>query len=110
MGHKKMAASALPTVHARKDKRPSQYNSRYLQKARARGSQSGHRGTITAEIEVCGKKLTELQKLAPEMWRQHLKQRVKAARKVGDDEKAEVILKMLTKEAQKKRWQRVNYS
>ena len=65
---------------------------------------------ITAEIEVCGKKLTELQKLAPEMRRQRLKQRVKAARKVGGDEKAEVILKMLTKEAQKKRWQRVNYS
>ena len=29
---------------------------------------------------------------------------------MGDDEKAEVILQMLTKEAQKKRWQGVNYS
>ena len=61
------------------------------------------RAMVDAEILICLRKIEELKLKAPEMRRQHLKNRLQVARDNGQEEKAAEILRILHREASRKR-------
>ena len=62
------------------------------------------REVLNAELIICHAKIEDLKLKAPEMRRKHLKGRLKLAQERGDEEAAAAILKILHKEASRKRW------
>ncbi len=59
---------------------------------------------------VCDLKIKKLSKDAPALHRQHLLDMVSSAEDTGNPNRAKEILKILQREAQKKRWNCINYS
>jgi hypothetical protein len=59
---------------------------------------------------VCNLKVKTLSKDAPALCRQHLLDIISSAEDSGDSNGTKEILKILQREAQKKRWKRINYS
>ena len=63
---------------------------------------------VKAEVYICCKKIEELRLKAPEMRRQHLKNRLQHHRDRGDEKAAAAVLRILHREASVKRWRRVH--
>ncbi len=59
---------------------------------------------------VCNLEVKTLSKDAPTLCQQHLLDIISSAEDSGDSNRAKEILKILQREAQKKRWKRINYS
>jgi hypothetical protein len=62
---------------------------------------------LAIELHVCKQKLLELAKDAPEQRHQHLKDCKKRAKDEGDEERAKAVERILQREANSKRWKRV---
>ncbi len=58
---------------------------------------------------VCDLKVKKLSKDVPALHQQHLLDMISSAEDTKDSNRAKEILKMLQREAQKKRWKRINY-
>jgi hypothetical protein len=58
---------------------------------------------------VCDLEFKKLSKDAPTLCRQHLLDMVSSAEDTGNPNRAKEILKILQREAHKKRWNRINY-
>jgi hypothetical protein len=67
-------------------------------------------GTICTQIMVCDLEIKKLSKDAPALRRQHLLDMVSSAEDTGNPNHAKELLKILQREAQKKRWNCINYS
>jgi hypothetical protein len=67
-------------------------------------------GTICAQIMVCDLKVKTLSKDAPALCQQHLLDIILSVEDSGDSNRTKEILKILQREAQKKRWKHINYS
>ena len=65
---------------------------------------------VECEIAHAHRKILELKLLAPEMRRKHLKKCLQRAKDKGDETKAAEILRILHKEANRKRHARIKYS
>jgi hypothetical protein len=59
---------------------------------------------------VCDLEVKKLSKDAPALRLQHLLDMILSAEDTGDSNRAKEILKILQREAQKKRWKGINYS
>ncbi len=66
-------------------------------------------GTICTQIMVCNLEVKKLSKDVPALRRQHLLDMISSAEDNGDSNRAKEILEILQREAQKKRWKRINY-
>jgi hypothetical protein len=67
-------------------------------------------GTICTQIMVCNLEVKKLSKDAPALRRQHLLDMISSVEDSGDSNRAKEILKILQREAQKKRWKCINQS
>ena len=68
------------------------------------------RDELNAEYYVTNREIERLAKLAPKLRRQHLKDLIRKAKQQGDVDRAATILRILHREASRKRWRRVNRS
>jgi len=68
------------------------------------------REELNAEFHLTQQKLDDYAKKAPKLRRQHLKDLHRKAVARGDEDRAKIILRILHREATRKRWRRVNRS
>ncbi len=65
---------------------------------------------VHIQIEIAHHKLSELAKDAPALRRQHLLDIRKAAEDQGDFNHSAIILEILTREQEQKKWRQINHT
>ncbi len=65
---------------------------------------------VLIQIEIAHHKLSQLAKDAPALWRQHLLDIRKAAEDRGDSNRSAIILEILTREQEQKKWRQINHT